>query len=198
MGCTHQIRNTQCADQGGGTLWVGFFASLLLLCFSLYVCVCLCECRPHTHRNCKGWKRVSGPLEMELQAAGNHPLWVLRTKLGPSGKAATICSHTAVSPAGFLVEEVNSEVRGKLWFVSPFLCSVVPGSSSRSVSAPRDLGGVGSTQVLEHCNLSKRELCQICKLSPCPASRHMVCLLWCGPRALSGRWGCVCGSLGEL
>lgn len=77
---------------------------------------------------------MSGPLEMELQAAGSHPVWVLQTKLGPSGKAASTPNHTAqgesigtwlplvslcfralpggLREAQFLVEEVNSGARG--------------------------------------------------------------------------------------
>ena len=51
-------------------------------CVHTYTKVCVNVC---VHG---GQKRASNPLELELQAAVGHPVWVLRTTLGYSVRVA--------------------------------------------------------------------------------------------------------------
>ena len=37
---------------------------------------------------CRGWKRASDPLELELYMVLSHHVWVMGTKLGSSAKTA--------------------------------------------------------------------------------------------------------------
>lgn len=57
------------------------------------LCVCACECNAHT-----GWGRALDPLEVESQAVGSHPTWLLRTE--PRYSARTIALNSeAIFPA---------------------------------------------------------------------------------------------------
>lgn len=55
----------------------------------------------HIHVGTAKARRVSGPLEMEFQAAGSNPEWVLRTKLGPLEKQpAFAATQPSLQPKG--------------------------------------------------------------------------------------------------
>ena len=49
----------------------------------------------------RGQKRVSIPLELELEAVVNHPTWLVETELRSSGRAACSkpVSHPSPSPS---------------------------------------------------------------------------------------------------
>lgn len=47
----------------------------------------------------RGQKRVSDPLELELQGVIRHPTWVLKIQLRSSVRVARVLSHWGISPA---------------------------------------------------------------------------------------------------
>ena len=74
--------------------------SLALLLFFKKICVCVCVCVCGVHG---GQKRVSDPLELELQVVVSRLMWVLVTELRSSTRAARALNTLATSPAPKLV-----------------------------------------------------------------------------------------------
>jgi hypothetical protein len=60
------------------------------------VCACMCACMCVCDMNevaCKGQKRVSHPLELELQTVMNPLTWVSGTKLGSSARVMAALNY---------------------------------------------------------------------------------------------------------
>jgi len=58
----------------------------------MWVCEHACRCHG-------GQKRASDPLELELQAVVNCPIWVLGATLEASARGASTLTGRAISPA---------------------------------------------------------------------------------------------------
>lgn len=76
---------------------------------------------------CKGQKRISGHVELELQLVVSLLTWVLSTKLQSPERAASALPYRAISPASLLClyREKFGQRSVHLWFQSCGLAFVV-------------------------------------------------------------------------
>lgn len=62
---------------------------------------------------CRGpWEpeRMLDLLELQLQAIGSHPMWVLETESGCLGRVVSSLNHRALSPGSFVSEVSNFHI----------------------------------------------------------------------------------------
>lgn len=91
------VSNKDKADPQGLGYAAFLKGDLCLLLF--YVCVSVCKCHMGGGL-CRGQKRVSGLLELELQVL---VMWVLWPKLRSSGRAGNSLNHEAMTPASAIL-----------------------------------------------------------------------------------------------
>lgn len=82
---------------------------------------------------CRGQKRQSGPLELELQMGAT--LWVVGIEPGSSGRAGSALSHLAISPASGILFGGLSSVSSATLLLSSTLGQKEPNESLRLWSA---------------------------------------------------------------
>lgn len=102
---THMHRNVRIHVEATGQSWLSSLSSnYLLKRFIVFVIVCACACACVQARYvhmctdiCKGQKKPSHPLKLELQAVSSLLMWVLRTRLGSSAIAIHVFNYWSIT-----------------------------------------------------------------------------------------------------
>ena len=75
------------------------------VCVCMDVCVCMLVYVTCVQVPTEAREEELDPLDLKLQVVVSHPMWVLGTELGSSGRAASSINHHAISyPLTFFCE----------------------------------------------------------------------------------------------